>query len=73
MFGTDDTLINQMLMQPTAAAAINDEQNNGDSDQKNQPFPTTGISNDDIKMTLILSMLDKNAPTSANNKNCSDR
>ena len=70
MFGTDDTLINQMLMQPTAAAAINDEQNNGDSDQK----PTTGISDDDrIKITLILSMLDKNAPTSTNGKNCSDK
>ena len=74
MFGTDDTLIDQMLMQPTTAAAINDEQNNGDSDQKNQLSPTTGISNDDrMKITLILSMLDKNAPTSTNGKNCSDK
>lgn len=73
MFGTDDTIINQMLMQPTTAAAINDEQNSDDSDQKNQLFPTTGISNDDIKITLILSMLDKNAPTSTNGKNCSDK
>lgn len=74
MFGTDDTLIDQMLMQPTTAAAINDEQNNDDSDQKNQLSPTTSISNDDrIKITLILSMLDKNAPTSANDKNCSDK
>lgn len=69
MFGTDDTLIDQILMQSTTAAAINDEQNNDDSDQK----PTTGISNDDIKITLILSMLDKNAPTSTNDKNCSDK